>query len=110
MDCKGIKRIIPDYITHAASEDDVQKVEEHLCICQECRDYLSRLLDKKDSQSKAEEKLSSPPSYKEIPEKLSPRTENIAQNSTQHDLFTYIIVGIGMLIVLGLLILLFKPL
>jgi len=53
MDCKDIKKIIPGYIVHSSTEDEIQKVEEHLCVCQECRDYLADLLDKKEAAPKS---------------------------------------------------------
>ena len=45
MDCDEIKKIIPSYIKHAASEHEAKGVEAHLCICDECRKHLSELMD-----------------------------------------------------------------
>jgi len=49
MDCKKIKSIIPRYVNHSASEEEIGIVEEHLCVCHECRRYLSDFLDKNDA-------------------------------------------------------------
>jgi len=49
MDCKKIKGIIPKYVNHSATEDEISAVEEHLCVCHECRQYLSNLFDRNDS-------------------------------------------------------------
>lgn len=51
MDCKRIKSIIPKYVNHSATEEEIGAVEEHLCICHECRQYLSDLFDKNDAAS-----------------------------------------------------------
>jgi predicted anti-sigma-YlaC factor YlaD len=45
MDCDEIKKIIPSYIKHTASEHEAKGVEAHLCICDSCRKYLSDLMD-----------------------------------------------------------------
>jgi len=54
MDCKKIKDIIPKYVKHLASEEEITNVEEHLCVCQLCRDYLSEILDKNININKKE--------------------------------------------------------
>lgn len=46
MDCEEIKKIIPRYYNHTAAEEEIKKVEEHLCICHNCRTNLSELMDK----------------------------------------------------------------
>ena len=109
MDCKAIRKIIPDYVIHQASEGDVQKVEEHLCICQDCRDYLSQLLDKKELQPVINEA----PTPVDMPEQPSPKATAPAvvhgsPKQTERDFFSYIIVGVGVLIVTYLLILFFR--
>jgi len=49
VDCGKIKSIIPGYIQHTVSMDDIRSVEEHLCICQGCREYLGSFLEKEDA-------------------------------------------------------------
>ncbi len=49
MDCEKIREIIPQYVNHSSSEENTQLIEEHLCICEGCREYLGNLLDKKDT-------------------------------------------------------------
>ncbi|MEI8350589.1 MAG: zf-HC2 domain-containing protein [Candidatus Omnitrophota bacterium] len=46
MLCDEIKEIIPAYIKHTAAEDKIREVEEHLCVCNECREFLGQLMDK----------------------------------------------------------------
>lgn len=45
MDCQRIQEIIPDYIRNLASEQDMQQVEAHLCMCQQCRQFLSQRVE-----------------------------------------------------------------
>src|SRR4030042_2922387 len=45
MDCGEIKKIIPRYYNHTANEEEIKKVEEHLCVCHECRQLLGELMD-----------------------------------------------------------------
>jgi hypothetical protein len=45
MDCEEVKRIIPSYFQHSASEEEIKKVEEHLCVCHDCRTTLGHLMD-----------------------------------------------------------------
>ncbi|MFH1767619.1 MAG: zf-HC2 domain-containing protein [Candidatus Omnitrophota bacterium] len=50
-DCRKINQIISRYIDHTASSEDIQTVEEHLCVCQVCREKLGKFLDKKEIES-----------------------------------------------------------
>ncbi|MCF7907713.1 MAG: zf-HC2 domain-containing protein [Candidatus Omnitrophica bacterium] len=75
MDCEEIKIIIPKYFNHTANEDEIKNVEEHLCVCHDCRSTLGELMDKLaiDEESvKSEEAQPEPvitPSVeKEVPE------------------------------------------
>ncbi|MDD4294038.1 MAG: zf-HC2 domain-containing protein [Candidatus Omnitrophica bacterium] len=45
MNCENIKKIIPRYISHNASNDEINMVEEHLCICDKCRTLLADSMD-----------------------------------------------------------------
>jgi predicted anti-sigma-YlaC factor YlaD len=46
MDCTQIKQAIPAYVNHTASQDQINAVEEHLCICDSCRQHLQKIMDK----------------------------------------------------------------
>ncbi|UCC95589.1 MAG: zf-HC2 domain-containing protein [Candidatus Omnitrophota bacterium] len=46
MECDQIREMIPRYIVHTTSEDEVGAIEEHLCVCNSCRQFLSRHIDK----------------------------------------------------------------
>ena len=66
MDCEEIKKIIPRYFQHSATEEEIKKVEEHLCVCHDCRTTLGELMDKlsspADSDAPAQEQESLPSS------------------------------------------------
>ncbi|MBU1121133.1 MAG: zf-HC2 domain-containing protein [Candidatus Omnitrophota bacterium] len=49
MSCEEIKKLIPAYIKHLAPPEEIKKVEEHLCVCNGCRKYLSTFLDKEET-------------------------------------------------------------
>ncbi|MCM8826296.1 MAG: zf-HC2 domain-containing protein [Candidatus Omnitrophica bacterium] len=83
MDCESVRKIIPAYINHNASDNEIQQVEEHLCICQGCREYLSYFIDKKEE----EKLLSSPPSQK-------------YSSKSGWDIFTYVIIYLGIILTL----------
>lgn len=46
MLCEQIKEIIPRYIAHSIEETQITEVEEHLCVCNDCRLFLGQLMDK----------------------------------------------------------------
>jgi len=49
MECGKVRQIIPKYFQHVASEEEIQTVEEHLCVCHDCRTALGELMDKASS-------------------------------------------------------------
>ena len=62
MECAEIKKIIPKYFQHTASEEEIRLVEEHLCSCHDCRTILGELMDNAEKtplqvSEKAEEPL-----------------------------------------------------
>ncbi|MFA6281922.1 MAG: zf-HC2 domain-containing protein [Candidatus Omnitrophota bacterium] len=91
MNCEEIKTIIPAYIKHTATEDQILQVEEHLCICNECREFLGQTMDRPNLT--IEEKKETLP---EIPTK------------NESNLLEYIMVAIGLGILVFFLFLLFK--
>jgi hypothetical protein len=46
MDCQETRKAIPEYVEHTISEEVTNSVEEHLCVCPSCRDFLSQCIDK----------------------------------------------------------------
>ncbi len=90
MSCEEIKTIIPAYIKHTATEAEILKVEEHLCVCNECREYLGQTMDRPGITEKKEESL---------PE--IPATKN-------SHLLEYIMIATGLAILLFFLLLLLK--
>lgn len=86
MDCEVIKEIIPAYIDHSASEEEIKIVEEHLCVCNDCRQHLGQCME----------------ILKPVPKETKPQ-ESI--NSTQakpksDDIFNYAVVGVAVLIMI----------
>ena len=45
MECKKIREFFPAYVNSSASAENVALVETHLAVCNDCRKYLSELLD-----------------------------------------------------------------
>ena len=62
MDCEAIKSIIPRYFQHNATDDEVKQVEEHLCVCHDCRTALGELMDETSQQGE--------PASLEIPQEV----------------------------------------
>ncbi len=87
MECEEFKTLAVNYISHRLSEDLVQQVEEHLCICENCRDYLAKIMEKREE---------------DIPSSQVSATEVNTSN------FTYIILVLGILIVAGVVFLFIK--
>ncbi|MBD3245469.1 MAG: hypothetical protein GF333_00475 [Candidatus Omnitrophica bacterium] len=52
MSCEEIKKIIPSYIQHVATEEETTQVEEHLCVCHECRAHLSSMMERNSPPQK----------------------------------------------------------
>ena len=74
MKCEEIKKIIPKYFQHTASEQETKEVEEHLCVCSNCRADLSNLMDRDAQPPKDQviperpiEGIQPPPKKDEIP-------------------------------------------
>ena len=59
MDCEGVKQVIPAYIKHTAGADEVREVEEHLCICHACREFLGNQMDRPQAPPTIERSKSS---------------------------------------------------
>jgi len=81
MECEEIKKIIPKYFQHTASDEEIQSVEEHLCVCHDCRTVLGELMDKASEASETVE-ISSPdqaeiPSENKIQEEIKEKKEDM---------------------------------
>ncbi|MDD4954884.1 MAG: zf-HC2 domain-containing protein [Candidatus Omnitrophica bacterium] len=96
MSCEEIKTIIPLYIKHTATEEDISKVEEHLCICDTCRQYLAQLMDKPNA----------------IPAITAPRIQEetlpAIPAGKDSNILEYIMLGIGVVVLLFVVFLLIK--
>lgn len=91
MSCEEIKTIIPLYIKHTATDQDIAKVEEHLCICDTCRQHLAQLMDKPSAIPKTQ-----PETLPEIPVR---KDSNILE---------YVMLGIGVIVLFFVVFLLIK--
>lgn len=91
MDCEEIKNIIPLYIKHTATEEEISKVEEHLCVCDTCRQHLAQLMNKPNA----------------IP---APAPETLPEIPIKKDsnLLEYVMLGVGIIVLLFVLTLLIK--
>jgi hypothetical protein len=52
MTCEEIKKLLTKYVQHTADEEEIKKVEEHLCVCHDCRSSLGKIMDKLDESDK----------------------------------------------------------
>ena len=93
MKCDVIKEIIPAYIDHSASQEEMKIVEEHLCVCNECREFLSRCMDV----------------VKPIVEPKPQEEKPVAKIPVKSDdMFNYIIVGVAVIVLIFFIILAVK--
>lgn len=87
MECEEFKRLASSYITHQLSQEKVQEIEEHLCICESCRNYLGEILDS--------------------PKELETETSKEKESEKGKDkFFVYVILAIAFLLFIFLLYLL----
>lgn len=90
MGCEELRKDFPLYLRHQLSQKQVGILEEHLCICEECRNFLGNLLDNKEqlndfiATSEAEEKIVQKPK------------KDISQA------FSYILIFLATLMIFGL--------
>jgi predicted anti-sigma-YlaC factor YlaD len=88
MECEQVREIIPIYINHNVSEEETKKVEEHLCICHDCRLFLTNLIDNKPKIPK-QETISTP-----------------SESAEKIGVLEWFVLGVGISIFLGLIYLL----
>lgn len=91
MDCEKVKNIALDYVNHRLSEDLVTSTEEHLCICEECRNYLGTILNKEDVPPKS--------GATEVVQKNG----EVKPRKKSHHFISYFILGIAFILVLFLI-------
>jgi predicted anti-sigma-YlaC factor YlaD len=105
MDCDNIKAIAPGYINHTATETEISAVEEHLCICNDCRQYLGTLMDNPPEQHK-------PAVQKEIKQEtpsVSPVLETKEKRqASSFGILEYAILGISIIVCIFFIYLLIK--
>lgn len=113
VNCDEIKSLIPGYIKHSVEEEDAKKIEEHLCVCEQCRKHLAVYMDKIEHHEKsAEKEIQSGPA---ISQETNSSREEVSQNNSQiiskHKKalpLEYIILGIGILVLIVLISLILK--
>jgi predicted anti-sigma-YlaC factor YlaD len=97
MNCEETKAAIPSYINHTASETQVGSIEEHLCICNDCRQFLSQAIDNKPRVAPVKEKIDT--TQTETP---------VAAKKLGIGLWEYIVLGIGVAVLVFFIYLFFK--
>jgi predicted anti-sigma-YlaC factor YlaD len=102
MACEEVQAIIPRYVTHDIDEEKIREVEEHLCVCNSCRLFLSQHIDK---APQIFEKKSSPVMEDKPPEQN--QQEKTAPSSRFLSL-EYIVLGVGALVLFLFIYLLIK--
>lgn len=95
MNCEEVKAIIPGYINHTASEAQIDAIEEHLCVCNDCRQFLGHAIDKPHIPVK--EKVET--AQTEAP---------IATKKQGIGIWEYIVLGIGFAVLVFFIYLFFK--
>jgi uncharacterized membrane protein len=80
MDCQETRNVIPDYVEHTVSEEVTNAVEEHLCVCPSCRDFLSQCIDKAASKDFSASEVKTKPQSQP---KLQPKSEVNPQAQAQ---------------------------
>lgn len=93
MECEAVRQVVEEYVRHQLPDHLVSDIEAHLCICEQCRIYLSRALDKK------EEGPASLP--KPIDEKSSPA-------GSDGSLFAYTVIAAAVAVVIFIIVLFFR--
>ncbi len=93
MSCEEIRKLLTKYVQHTANEEEVTKVEEHLCVCHDCRTSLGRLMDELEEsregkispeskkQEKSENDFEIIPSGPSPEEKIEKPDEKVAEES-----------------------------
>ncbi len=95
MECPELRKDFPFYVRHQLSEEKVQILEEHLCVCQECRDFLSNLLDHK-------ELLNEPLPQQPAPQEITAAKPEAPSGSPMSSAFSYILIAAAVLMILAL--------
>lgn len=86
MECAEIKKIIPQYFQHTASEEEIQAVEEHLCVCHDCRTILGELMDKASSGEEAAETPSPEQPQEKVEENTKKRPEGVPPKAGEEEI------------------------
>ncbi|MDD5195126.1 MAG: zf-HC2 domain-containing protein [Candidatus Omnitrophica bacterium] len=98
MNCEEVKAIIPAYINHSASQDETGLVEEHLCICNDCRQSLSQAID---NSPRAPTKEKQPDTNPVNESTIVPKKEKIG-------VWEYAVLSIGVLVLVFFIFLFIK--
>ena len=94
MECEEFKKLASSYVAHQLPQEKIQEIEEHLCICEFCRNYLKNILE-------------------ESPQAISSNTlkEKKSEEKKEDKFFAYTILVVAFLLFIFLLYLLlsYKP-
>lgn len=113
VNCDEIKSLIPGYIKHSVEEEDAKKIEEHLCVCEQCRKHLAVYMDKIEHPEKSAEKetQTEPATIQDTTsshEEISQNNPQIISKPKKTIPLEYIILGIGILVLIVLIGLILK--
>ncbi|OQX79165.1 MAG: hypothetical protein B6D56_07690 [Candidatus Omnitrophica bacterium 4484_70.1] len=100
MECSEVKKIAFSYIQHKLPSELTEKIEEHLCVCQDCRKYIGDILENTN------EEFSDRTSQDDVGEGKEFKKET-GEEGKKDKILSWIIVGIATSISLFLFYLLF---
>ncbi|MBN2483887.1 MAG: zf-HC2 domain-containing protein [Candidatus Omnitrophica bacterium] len=95
MECEHLRKDFPLYLRHQLPDSRVHELEEHLCVCEECRIFLSNLLDNKELLN--DFAVPAPPGEPAAPEKPATNASGIFSS-------ILIVLALAMILFLGFLV------
>lgn len=108
MECESIKKLIPSYISHTASGEEIKNVEEHLCICNACREYLAKVMDNDIPEENKIADSVHAPEPAEQPKQEEKIDTPAKETKKKADFFEYFILFIGLAVLVFFIRLLLK--
>lgn len=108
MECDSIKAIAPGYINHSATETEISAVEEHLCVCNECRQFLSQLMDKPHEPPKPKPSAAIQTRQEDINDAAAQAIREETKPTSSFGILEYAILGISIIVCLFFIFLLLK--
>ena len=98
--CESVKELLGSYVAHTLTEEETSNVEEHLCVCDDCRKILNVSLDK--------EPVASSKGAEEEPNLYFDPKEAPRKSVRKIDIFPYLTIFIAVALLATLLWLILK--